>query len=80
MHKKNKNYQNKNGGNMNIDIRKSIINNFKNNTKEEIKQAIDESVEKQDEITLPGLGVFFELLWKNTNEKETIIETIQKSL
>lgn len=65
---------------MNIDIRKSIINNFKNNTKEEIKQAIDESVEKQDEITLPGLGVFFELLWKNTNEKETIIETIQKSL
>lgn len=80
MHKKNKNHQNNNGGNMNIDIRKSIINNFKNNTKEEIKQAIDESVEKQDEITLPGLGVFFELLWKNTNEKETIIETIQKSL
>lgn len=65
---------------MNIDIRKSIINNFKDNTKEEIKEAIEESIKKQDEITLPGLGVFFELLWKNTDQKETIIETIQKSL
>lgn len=65
---------------MNIDIRKSIINNFKGNTKEEIKEAVEESIKKQDEITLPGLGVFFELLWNNTDQKETIIETIRKSL
>lgn len=67
---------------MNIDIRKSIITNFKDNTIDEINVSINESIKKQDEITLPGLGVFFELLWKNTNEEEqkTIIEKIQKSL
>ena len=45
---------------MNIDIRKSIINNFKNNSKNDIKEAIISSMNENDEITLPGLGVFFE--------------------
>ena len=48
---------------MNIDIRKSIINNFKGNSIDEIMISIDESIKNGDEITLPGLGVFFELLW-----------------
>ena len=41
---------------MNIDIRKSIINNFKNNSKNDIKEAIISSMNENDEITLPGLG------------------------
>ena len=67
---------------MNIDIRKSIINNFKGSSDEEIIESINESIKQGDEITLPGLGVFFELLWKNTNneEQKTIIEHIKKSL
>ena len=54
---------------MNIDIRKSIINNFKNNSKNDIKEAIISSMNENDEITLPGLGVFFEILWKNSDEE-----------
>ena len=67
---------------MNIDIRKSIINNFKGNDAQEIMVSIDESIKKGDEITLPGLGVFLELLWNNADLtlKKTIIEKIQKSL
>ena len=67
---------------MNIDIRKNIINNFKGNDAQEIMVSIDESIKKGDEITLPGLGVFFELLWNNADLtlKKTIIEKIQKSL
>ena len=67
---------------MNIDIRKSIINNFKGNDAQEIMGSINESIKKGDEITLPGLGVFFELLWNNADLtlKKTIIEKIQKSL
>ncbi len=67
---------------MNIDIRKSIINNFKGSRDEEIIESINESIKQGDEITLPGLGVFFELLWKNANneEQKTIIEHIKKSL
>lgn len=67
---------------MNIDIRKSIINNFKEVNEKEIIESIEESIKKGDEITLPGLGVFFELLWNNSDEKikKTIIDIIKKSL
>lgn len=67
---------------MNIDIRKSIIKNFKENNYDEIKNSIESAIKDQEEITLPGLGVFFELLWKNSddNNKNYIIETIQKNL
>lgn len=63
---------------MNIDIRKSIINNFKDSTTSDIRNSINEAINSNDEITLPGIGVFFEILWKNTNveEKEKILNTI----
>ena len=50
---------------MDIDIRKSIINNFKESDIKDIKTSIEESINDKDEITLPGLGVFFEILWNN---------------
>ena len=67
---------------MNIDIRKSIINNFKEVNEKEMIESIEESIKKGDEITLPGLGVFFELLWNNSDKKikKTIIDIIKKSL
>ena len=69
---------------MNIDIKKHIINNFKNDNKEDIKNAIEESIEEADEVTLPGMGVFLEIIWKNSTEEEkdklatTIIKYIKK--
>ncbi len=67
---------------MNIDIRESIKNNFKNSSLNEIKVSINSSVEDKDEITLPGLGVFFEILWKYSNQeqKNYILETIQNNI
>ena len=67
---------------MNIDIRKSIINNFKNNSKNDIKEAIISSMNENDEITLPGLDVFFEILWKNSNEEhqDYILNIIERNL
>jgi small acid-soluble spore protein I (minor) len=50
---------------MDISIRQHIITNFKGDNFDELRRAIDESVASQDEITLPGLGVFFELVWEN---------------
>ena len=67
---------------MNIDIRKSIINNFKGSSIDEIKASIETSINDGDEITLPGLGVFFEILWNNSNkdDKEFILRTIESNL
>lgn len=67
---------------MDIDIRKSIINNFKNSNINEIKTSIESSIKDGEEITLPGLGVFFEILWNNSNDtkKDYILQTIKKSI
>lgn len=67
---------------MNIDIRKSIISNFQNSKEEEINTSIEEAIQDKDEVTLPGLGVFFELLWENSSnqERKNIIDKLKKNL
>lgn len=51
------------------DIRNYIINNFKNDKKDNLRKAIEGSIEDQDEITLPGMGVFFELIWQDSSKE-----------
>ena len=67
---------------MNIDIRSYIMNNFKNDNKESLRASIDDSINEHDEETLPGLGVFFELLWNNSNDsdKEKILSILENSV
>lgn len=67
---------------MNIDIRNSIKDNFKDSSNEEIIESIESAIKDSDEITLPGLGVFLEILWKySTNdEKKSIVDKIKKGL
>ena len=66
----------------NIDVRKYIINNFKNDSPEEIANSINMSIESKAEDPLVGLGVLFDLMWKNsTNDlKNTIVSNIKKGL
>jgi small acid-soluble spore protein I (minor) len=63
-----------------MDIREHIISNFKNSTTEEIKESIIEAINESDEITLPGLGVLFEILWKNFKDKDELVKAIKKGL
>ncbi len=52
-----------------MNIRKHIINNFKDDNYQALREAIEESIDSKDEITLPGLGVFFELVWENADQE-----------
>lgn len=63
-----------------IKIRDYIINNFKEDDVDTIRSAIDESIKEGDEVTLPGMGVFFEIIWKEStdDEKNKILETLKK--
>lgn len=67
---------------MKIDIRKSIKENFKEAKKDEIKASIEASIEENEEVTLPGIGVFFEILWNSCNEdeKEFILKKLEEKL
>lgn len=67
---------------MNISIKEHIMNNFKGASKDDIKESITSSFNDRDEITLPGLGVFFGLVWsKSSNdEKNRILDILKDSL
>ena len=54
----------------NIDIRKYIINNFKNDNIEKIRDSIETTINNKDDDALIGLGVLFELLWNNLSKEE----------
>jgi len=64
------------------DIRSYIINNFKNDKKENLRNAIEGSIEEQDEITLPGMGVFFEIVWQDADKElqDKILDIIMNRL
>ena len=53
---------------------------FKGDDYETLRRAIDESVASQDEVTLPGLGVFLEIIWENSDQelKNQLIDIIKR--
>lgn len=67
---------------MNIDIRKNILDNFKDSNLEDIEESIKEAIKDNDEIILPGLGVLFEILWNNSNDnqKNEILQNIYEGI
>lgn len=54
----------------NVDIRKYIIENFKDEHEDKIRDSIETTIKLKDEDALIGLGVLFELLWNNMTEEE----------
>lgn len=65
-----------------IDIRKNIINNLKNEDVKGIISIIDESIISKDELVLPGLGVILELIWNdlNNNDKKKLANIVIKKV
>ena len=53
-----------------MDMRKYIINNFKDDDVSDIKDSIDSSIASMEEEPLIGLGVLFELAWNNAKFDE----------
>jgi small acid-soluble spore protein I (minor) len=66
----------------NIDIRQYIIENFKEDNEEKIRNSIETTIKEKDEDALIGLGVLFELLWNKLNkeEKEKSLKNIKDSI
>ena len=66
----------------NIDIRNYIIENFKDDNIEKIRDSIETTINERDEDALIGLGVLFELLWNNLSqeEKDKSLNYINKSI
>lgn len=55
---------------MDFQIRDAITTNMTNNTAEDIRNVVDDAIQRGEEHLLPGLGVFFEKLWASSGEQE----------
>lgn len=55
---------------MNLDIRRNIKENLKDENVESLIETINTSITSNDELVLPGLGVLMELLWESLTKKE----------
>ncbi len=66
----------------NIKIRDYIINNFKDDDINTLRNTISECISDGDEETLPGMGVFLELIWNGSNEdmKKNILDTLYNEI
>lgn len=66
----------------NIDIRNYIISNFRDDNISKIMDSIETTISERNEDALIGLGVLFEILWKNLSdsEKEKSLESIYNEI
>ncbi|WP_062355276.1 small acid-soluble spore protein SspI [Bacillus kwashiorkori] len=67
---------------MNFNLRQAIIQNVSGNTQDQLKDTIVDAIQVGEEKMLPGLGVLFEVIWKNadTQEQQTMLETLEQGL
>jgi len=67
---------------MEINIRKAILHNIKDNSQDELEATIVDAISLGEEKVLPGLGFLFELIWKQSERDEQLqmIEALAKGL
>ncbi|MDQ0161118.1 small acid-soluble spore protein SspI [Bacillus alveayuensis] len=67
---------------MNINLRQAVIANVSGNTQDQLKDTIVDAIQSGEEKMLPGLGVLFEIIWKNSDTKhqQEMLETLEQGL
>lgn len=66
---------------MELNLRQAITAKVRENSVEELKEVIQDSI-GNIEMTLPGLGVLFEIIWSNSAaaEQQRMAETLHEHL
>ncbi|MFC0474218.1 small acid-soluble spore protein SspI [Robertmurraya beringensis] len=67
---------------MNLNLRNAVIHNVSGNTQDELRDTIVDAIQNGEEKMLPGLGVLFEVIWKNASdqEKNEMLQTLETGL
>ncbi|KAA9023197.1 small acid-soluble spore protein SspI [Niallia endozanthoxylica] len=67
---------------MNLNLRNAIINNVAGNTQNQLEDTIVDAIQNGEEKMLPGLGVLFEVIWKNSSEqdKKEMLQALESGL
>ncbi|QKY69626.1 small acid-soluble spore protein SspI [Lentibacillus sp. CBA3610] len=67
---------------MDLNLRKAILSNIAENDQEQLEATITDAIQDGEEKMLPGLGVLFELIWKQSDEqdKQEMIEALEQGV
>jgi len=67
---------------VNLDLRKAILTNIESNDQSELEATIIDAIQNGEEKMLPGLGVLFELIWKQSDEqdRQTMISALEQGV
>lgn len=67
---------------MDLNLRNAVIHNVSGNTQEQLEDTIVDAIQSGEEKMLPGLGVLFEVIWKNSSnqDKKEMLQTLENGL
>ncbi|WP_164216839.1 small acid-soluble spore protein SspI [Virgibacillus sp. YIM 98842] len=67
---------------MDLNLRKAILSNIATNDQEQLEATIVDAVQAGEEKMLPGLGVLFELIWKQSSEedRQEMIQSLEQGV
>ncbi|MFB1080470.1 small acid-soluble spore protein SspI [Jeotgalibacillus sp. JSM ZJ347] len=67
---------------MNLNIRQTVMHNVKDNNTDQLQDTIVDSIQREEEQLLPGLGVLFEIIWKESSEQDQqqMLEKLESGL
>lgn len=66
---------------MNLNLRQAIVRRVEDKSSEELFEVIEGSI-GGDDRALPGLGVLFEIIWKNLDDtvQQDLVATLKEHL
>ncbi|KIL75547.1 small acid-soluble spore protein SspI [Bacillus badius] len=67
---------------MNFNLRNAVLSNVSGSSQEQLEHTIVDAIQRNEEKMLPGLGVLFEVFWKNADEQEKqhMLQTLEAGL
>ena len=55
---------------MGLNLRNAILHNVTGNSQDQLQETIVDAIQSGEEKMLHGLGVLFEVIWKNSTDEE----------
>lgn len=67
---------------MSFNIRNAVMGNITGHTKSQLEDTITDALASGEEKMLPGLGVLFEVFWRNANQEQRnyVLSTLENGL
>ncbi|KMY54979.1 MULTISPECIES: small acid-soluble spore protein SspI [Bacillaceae] len=67
---------------MNFNLRNAVLANVSGSSQDQLQHTIVDAIQRNEEKMLPGLGVLFEVFWKNADEQEKqhMLQTLEAGL